>query len=39
VAEASAAPIKLIGVGEGIDDLQAFDAIAFSRSLVGLENQ
>jgi fused signal recognition particle receptor len=37
VAKASAAPIKLIGVGEGIDDLQAFDAKAFARSLVGLE--
>jgi len=37
VAEASGAPIKLIGVGEGIEDLQAFDARAFARSLVGLE--
>jgi fused signal recognition particle receptor len=37
VAQASDAPIKLIGVGEGIDDLQPFDARAFSRSLVGLE--
>ena len=37
VAKASAAPIKLIGVGEGIDDLQAFNAKAFARSLVGLE--
>jgi fused signal recognition particle receptor len=37
VAQASDAPIKLIGVGEGIDDLQAFDARAFSRSLVGLD--
>jgi fused signal recognition particle receptor len=37
VAQASDSPIKLIGVGEGIDDLQAFDAQAFSRSLVGLE--
>ncbi|WP_226636538.1 signal recognition particle-docking protein FtsY [Brevundimonas poindexterae] len=37
VAQASDAPIKLIGVGEGIDDLQPFDAEAFSRSLVGLE--
>ncbi len=36
VAQASDAPIKLIGVGEGIDDLQPFDAQAFSRSLVGL---
>ncbi|MEO6376479.1 MAG: signal recognition particle-docking protein FtsY [Caulobacteraceae bacterium] len=36
VAEASAAPVKLIGVGEGIEDLQPFDAAAFARSLVGL---
>ena len=38
VAQASDAPIKLIGVGEGVEDLQAFDARAFSRSLVGLED-
>jgi fused signal recognition particle receptor len=31
VAQASDAPIKLIGVGEAIDDLQDFDARAFSR--------
>jgi fused signal recognition particle receptor len=37
VAEASKAPIKLIGVGEGVEDLQAFDARAFARSLVGLD--
>ncbi|MDP1631113.1 MAG: signal recognition particle-docking protein FtsY [Caulobacter sp.] len=37
VAQASDSPIKLIGVGEAIDDLQPFDARAFSRSLVGLE--
>lgn len=37
VAQASDLPIKLIGVGEGIEDLQPFDARAFSRSLVGLE--
>ncbi len=36
VAQASDSPIKLIGVGEGLEDLQAFDARAFSRSLVGL---
>ena len=36
VAQASEAPIKLIGVGEGIDDLQPFDAQAFARGLVGL---
>jgi fused signal recognition particle receptor len=39
VAQASDSPIKLIGVGEGIDDLQPFNARAFSRSLVGLEDQ
>jgi fused signal recognition particle receptor len=38
VAQASDAPIKLIGVGEGIDDLQPFDAKAFARSLVGLKD-
>jgi fused signal recognition particle receptor len=37
VAEASHAPIKLIGVGESIEDLQPFDARGFARSLVGLE--
>jgi fused signal recognition particle receptor len=37
VAQASDSPIKLIGVGEEIEDLQPFDARAFSRSLVGLE--
>jgi fused signal recognition particle receptor len=37
VAQASDSPIKLIGVGEAIEDLQPFDARAFSRSLVGLE--
>jgi fused signal recognition particle receptor len=37
VAQASDSPIMLIGVGEGIEDLQPFDARAFSRSLVGLE--
>ena len=37
VAQASDSPIKLVGVGEGIEDLQPFDARAFARSLVGLE--
>jgi fused signal recognition particle receptor len=36
VAQASDSPIKLVGVGEAIDDLQPFDARAFARSLVGL---
>jgi len=37
IAKASDAPIKLIGVGEDIDDLQPFRADAFARSMVGLE--
>ncbi len=37
VAQASDSPIKLVGVGEAIDDLQPFNAHAFARSLVGLE--
>jgi fused signal recognition particle receptor len=36
VAQASDSPIKLIGVGEQIDDLQPFEPHAFARSLVGL---
>lgn len=36
-AEAGGVPIKLVGVGEGVDDLQPFDAGAFARSLVGLD--
>jgi len=39
VARASDSPIKLIGVGEGVEDLQPFNARAFSRSLVGLEDE
>ena len=37
VAEKFALPIHAIGIGEGIDDLQAFDATAFSRALAGLD--
>ena len=29
-------PVAFVGVGEGVDDLQPFDARAFARSLVGL---
>ncbi len=36
IAQSSDAPIVLVGVGEGLDDLQPFDARAFSRTLVGL---
>jgi fused signal recognition particle receptor len=37
VAKASDAPIKLIGVGEDIEDLHEFKARDFARSMVGLE--
>jgi len=37
VAQASDSPIKLVGVGEGLEDLQPFNARAFARSLVGLK--
>lgn len=37
IAKASDAPIKLIGVGEGIEDLQDFNARAFARTMVGLD--
>ncbi len=37
IAEKFALPIHAIGVGESIDDLQAFDADDFSRMLTGLE--
>ena len=30
-------PVHLIGVGEGIDDLETFDAQQFARAIVGLE--
>ncbi|MFI4996144.1 MAG: signal recognition particle-docking protein FtsY, partial [Hyphomicrobiales bacterium] len=30
-------PIHLIGVGEGIDDLEAFSARDFARALVGVD--
>jgi fused signal recognition particle receptor len=35
LAEKFDLPIHFIGVGEGIDDLQPFDAEAFSRAIVG----
>ena len=36
LAERFALPIHAVGVGEGADDLDAFDADAFARSLMGL---
>jgi fused signal recognition particle receptor len=37
VAEKFGLPIHFIGVGEGVKDLEPFDARDFSRALVGLE--
>jgi fused signal recognition particle receptor len=37
VASRFGLPVHAIGVGEGIDDLQPFDADAFARAIVGLE--
>ncbi len=36
IAEKHALPIHFIGVGEGADDLQPFEAQSFARALVGL---
>lgn len=36
LADAHKLPIVAIGVGEGVADLQTFDATAFARALVGL---
>ena len=37
IAERFKLPVHAIGVGEGIDDLQPFDAKAFSRAIAGLD--
>jgi fused signal recognition particle receptor len=37
IAEKFKLPVHAIGVGEQIDDLQVFDAEAFSRAIAGLE--
>ena len=38
-ADRFALPVHAIGVGEGVDDLQPFDAADFARALVGLERE
>lgn len=38
MAEQFGLPIHAVGVGEGVEDLQAFDATEFARALVGLEH-
>ncbi|MBT6093285.1 MAG: signal recognition particle-docking protein FtsY [Rhodospirillaceae bacterium] len=37
LAEKFGLPVHAVGVGEGIDDLHAFEADAFARSLMGLD--
>ena len=37
LAESYKIPIHAVGVGEGLDDLQTFKAISFSRALAGLD--
>jgi fused signal recognition particle receptor len=37
-AEKYRLPIHAIGVGEGMDDLQPFDAAEFARALAGAED-
>lgn len=37
LAETEKLPVHFIGVGEGIDDLQPFDADAFARALCGVD--
>jgi fused signal recognition particle receptor len=39
IAERFALPVHAVGVGERIEDLQPFDAAAFSRAIVGLERK
>ena len=39
IAEKFKLPIHAIGVGESIEDLQAFDAEAFSRAIAGLDDR
>ena len=38
LAEKYKIPIHAVGVGEGLDDLQSFEALSFSKALVGLDD-
>lgn len=38
LAEKFNIPIHAVGVGEGVDDLQSFEATSFSKALVGLDD-
>ncbi|MGC2409987.1 MAG: signal recognition particle-docking protein FtsY [Methyloceanibacter sp.] len=39
IAERFGLPVNAIGVGEGVDDLQAFDAEDFARAIAGLDTK
>jgi fused signal recognition particle receptor len=38
LAERFRLPVHAVGVGEGIDDLRPFEAVAFAQALLGLES-
>lgn len=38
LARRFALPIHAVGVGEGVDDLRPFEARAFARALLGLDD-
>jgi fused signal recognition particle receptor len=39
IAERFALPVSAIGIGEGVDDLQPFDAQDFARAIAGLDTR
>jgi fused signal recognition particle receptor len=39
IAERFGLAVNAIGVGEGVDDLQAFDAEDFARAIAGLDTK
>jgi len=38
IAEKFQLPVHFIGVGEGVNDLEAFEARDFARAIAGLDN-
>ena len=39
IAERFKLPINAIGIGEGLDDLEAFDALGFARAIAGAKSE
>ena len=39
IAERFAIPINAIGIGEGLDDFEPFDAHDFARAIAGVRNE